>query len=70
MILTYGERIGSEEVNMEAYILCKNISSFEHNLLRISLYKTLKQNLFRKKKKKGAYFPELIVAKTLCELSS
>lgn len=52
MILTYGERIGSEEVNMEAYILCKNISSFEHNLLRISLYKTLKQNLFRKKKKK------------------
>lgn len=40
-----------EEVNMEAYILCKNISSFDNNLSKISLYKQLKAESLQGKKR-------------------
>lgn len=39
-----------EEVNLQAYLLCKNINSFYHNLLKIHYIKNLKWNLFRGKK--------------------
>lgn len=39
-----------EEVNMEAYISCKNNNSFKHNLLEILLHKKLKAEPLHKKK--------------------
>ena len=53
-----------EEVNMEAYVLCKNIISFEHILLDIALYRKIKAESLQEKKKL-ACFPELVITKTI-----
>lgn len=53
-----------EEVNMKANVLFKDINSFEHNLLEISLYKTLKAESLQEKEKL-AFFPECVIAKII-----
>lgn len=46
IILTSMGKVWSElKKNMEAYILCKNINSFDHNLLKISLYEKIKNRI-------------------------